>query len=325
MGKLDDLMKSTGANAAESMGAGRERGPMNGSSAPVVRRSWTDAIHQRSKAAEILLEKIVPDPSQPRREFPQEELERLAQSLKDRGQIQPIVVLWDEAAGKFVIVCGERRWRAAALAGRTTVSAIVLDRPIEPKERLAMQLIENCLREDLKPIEQAHAFRTLMDANGWSTHQCAAELAIDQSSVVKTLKLLELPEPVQEMVQAGEIPPATGYELTKVDDPVEQQALAEKVARDKLSREETKRRVQQKAKGRGGAKAKGKAKDKGQPRLPAEIKHRGTYGSRVVVKTVARHGPHGLIADLHEIFDAIRKEFADRSREQMQPGSQDAA
>ena len=122
-------------------------------------------------AVEIPLDKIVPDPDQPREEFDPEALERLAESLKTRGQLQPIRVRWDEAQGKYVIICGERRWRAARMAGLATMSCVVSEGPIDAGELLALQLIENCLREDLRPIEQARAFKSLMDRNGWSGNQ----------------------------------------------------------------------------------------------------------------------------------------------------------
>jgi ParB family chromosome partitioning protein len=308
MGKLDRLMEAAGAIAAESMGAGRERAVMHGASPPPARPSWSDGI-QRSKAGEIPLDKIVADPNQPRAEFDPKSLQDLAESLNRRGQVQPIRVRWDEAAGNYVIICGERRWRAAALAGRPTVSAIIMDGPIRPEELLAMQLVENCFRENLRGIDQARAMRTLIETYGWSTHECAAELAIDQSSVVRTLKLLELPEPVQEMVQAGEITPATGYELTKVDDPEEARELAEEVRTRKLSRDATAQRVRQKGKGRGARKAKGKL------RLPVEMKHRSASGVRLVAHTAARHTPEDVLAALEEFASAIRERIDRESRD----------
>ena len=89
------------------------------------------------------------------------------------------------------MICGERRWRAARLAGLPTLSCVIADEPTDAGELLALQLIENALREDLQPIEQARAFRSLMDQRHWSTRDLARELALTQSTVVKALALLE--------------------------------------------------------------------------------------------------------------------------------------
>ncbi len=179
MGKLDELLRSGASNIAESMGAGVTRGPgaapLSTSSTPA---QW-QGVAKSKNAVEIPLEKIAPDPDQPREEFDEDALNRLAESLKTRGQLQPIRVRWDEGRGAYMILIGERRWRAAKLAGLPTVSAVVVEGTIDPAELLAIQLIENCLREDLKPIEQAKAFKALMERNGWTVRQVAQELAID--------------------------------------------------------------------------------------------------------------------------------------------------
>ena len=205
MGKLDDLLKSGGANIAESMGAGLERGDKSAQTSTMPAR-W-QGVAKSKNAIEVPLDKIVPDPDQPREEFDPESLERLADSLRTRGQLQPIRVRWDEAQSKYVLICGERRWRAARIAGMATMSCVVSEGPLDAGELLALQLVENCLREDLQPIEQARAFKALMDKNGWSGNQAAKALGIAQPTVVRALALLELPEPVQDQVEQGTLRP----------------------------------------------------------------------------------------------------------------------
>jgi ParB family chromosome partitioning protein len=244
MGKLDDLRRKAVGNIDESMGAGRPApGAMHGVSAPAsaVRAvpARLQGLVRSQNAAEIPVAKIIPDPDQPREEFDEAGLERLADSLRTRGQLQPVRVRWDEASGVYVLVCGERRWRAANLAGLTTLSCVIHDGPVEAGELLALQLIENCVREDLRPVEQARAFRTLMDSNGWSGNQLAKALGIPQPSVVRALALLELPAPVQEKVEQGALAPATAYEISKVADSAHQQALAELVVEGGMTRSET--------------------------------------------------------------------------------------
>ncbi len=255
MSKLDDLMRSSRGIASESMGRPQSAGAMHRASAPVPAAA-VDRLRgvMRSKnAAEIPLDRIAPDPDQPREEFAPESLERLAESLRTRGQLQPIRVRWDEQHSHYLIVFGERRWRAAQIAGLATVSCIIMEESVSAAELLSLQLVENLVRDDLKPIEQAKAFRSIMDLNGWSTHDVARELAIDQSGVVRALKLLELPSTVQEQVEQGTLPPATAYEISKLVDVEEQVELAARIATEGLSRAETVEAVRRSAsRSRGG-------------------------------------------------------------------------
>jgi ParB family chromosome partitioning protein len=237
MGKLDDLLKSGGANIAESMGAGLERGDKGVSTSTTPVR-W-QGVAKSKNAIEVPLDKIVPDPDQPREEFGPEALERLADSLKARGQLQPVRVRWDDAQGKYVLICGERRWRAARIAGMATMCCVVSEGPLEAGELLALQLIENCLREDLRPIEQAKAFKALMDKNGWSGNQVAKALGIAQPTIVRALALLELPGSMQDQVERGSLAAATAYEIGKAEDPETQREIADRVVSEHLSRSET--------------------------------------------------------------------------------------
>ena len=115
-------------------------------------------------------------------------------SLKQRGQLQPIRVRWDEADQHYVVVIGERRWRAAKLAGLESIACVVVPGTATPEEILEDQLVENCLREDLKPIEQARAYQSLMQRLGLSQRALAEKLTVSQGQIMQALKLLELPE-----------------------------------------------------------------------------------------------------------------------------------
>jgi ParB family chromosome partitioning protein len=237
MGKLDELLKAGGANIAESMGAGLSRTAAGDGRTSAVPSRW-QGVAKSKNAVEVPVDKIVPDPDQPREEFEPDALARLAESLKTRGQLQPIRVRWDEACDRYIVICGERRWRAAGIAGLATLTCVVTEGPIEEGELRAVQLIENCLREDLQPIEQAKAFRALMDRNGWSGNQAAKALGVAQPNVVRALALLELPATVQAKVEEGAISPATAYEIGKVEDPEIQGELADRVVAEGLSRAE---------------------------------------------------------------------------------------
>jgi ParB family chromosome partitioning protein len=210
---------------------------------PPARPGQFQGRTQLREACLIRLDRIVPDPNQPRAEFDADSLERLARSLKQRGQLQPIRVRWDDADQHYVVVIGERRWRAAGLAGLETIACIVVPGTATPEEILEDQLVENCLREDLRPIEQARAYRSLMQRLDLSQRALAEKLSVSQGQIMQSLKLLELPDQVQESIDAGEVPPSIGYELAKVADPAQQIELAGKVARGEVGRDQVRDRT----------------------------------------------------------------------------------
>jgi ParB family transcriptional regulator, chromosome partitioning protein len=242
MGKLDDLKRMTAGNVDDSLGVGRVARPSESSVHNTPAR-W-QGVSKSKSAVEIPVSRIDRDPSQPREAFDEGSLENLATSLRTRGQLQSIMVRWDEAGGVYRIIAGERRWRAAKMAGLTTLSAVVVDRAMEAGELLSLQTIENCLREDLRPIEQARAFKALIDLNGWTVRQVAQELSINHSNVVRALALLELPEAVQGHVEQGDISPTTAYEVGKLEDPAMQSQVAAAVMSENLTRSEVVELVQ---------------------------------------------------------------------------------
>jgi ParB family chromosome partitioning protein len=264
MSKRDELMKGLG-NVRESMGDfdGVVRG------APAVGLRPTPAhlvgVVRSKDVSQIAIDRIDRDPAQPREEFDPEGLEHLAQSLRQRGLLQPIRVRWDAAQERYIIICGERRWRAAKIAGLESLACVIVEGNLTHQERLAIQLVENALREDLKPIEQAQAYKTLMDAQGWSVRQLAAELSIHHGQIVRAMSLLDLPEVIQERVEQGILAPATAYEISKVGDHDLREQLAARVVQQGLSREETIEEIRaasphrpRKGKGRGAARGKKK-------------------------------------------------------------------
>jgi ParB family transcriptional regulator, chromosome partitioning protein len=305
MSKLDELRRTMGANVTESAS---RRGLPAAPTAPALGNlsaARMAGVSRSKNAMEIPVDRIVPDPDQPRDEFDEEALARLAESLRTRGQLQPIRVRWDEGRGAYVVVVGERRWRAAGMAGMPTLTCVVAEGDVDAGELLALQLIENCVREDLLPVEQARAYRTLMDRMGWSGNRLAQELGIAQSGVVHALALLELPAAVQEQVERGTLPASTAYEISKVDDPEVQAELAARVVSEGMNRSSAIEAVRKsKGKGRGAGKSRGKAS-----RLPAEVKHRASNGVRMVATTAARHDLADLAAALLEFLDKVRAEI----------------
>jgi ParB family chromosome partitioning protein len=237
MKSAESLKNRLGQNMAESMGdatAGAGALPP-GFATPSGRYAGCTRIKD---ALAIELGRIIPDPSQPRKEFDEEGLRELAASLKDRGQLQPVRVRYDEALEKWVIIAGERRYRAAVLAGLKTLACIEARGDQTPDEILTDQLVENCLREDLKPIEQANAYKALMDRRGWSYRELAEFLHISKGTISKAVSLLSLPEPVQELVEEGTLSPHTAYEVSRLNDASEQLAMAKQIVERKLTAED---------------------------------------------------------------------------------------
>lgn len=259
MAKDKDLLQRFGANLAESMGAGRQSGQ---TPPPPATMGKHDGVSRLRAAAEIEVGRIVADPGQPRTEFDPSAIARLAESLKAHGQIQPISVRWSDDMGRYLIVTGERRWRASILAGRPTIAAVILEGERTESQVLEMQLVENCLREDLQPIEQARAFRTLMDRNDWTAARLAEALQLTGASVTRALALLDLPYTVQDAVASGDLAPSVAYEVSKLEDPDEQAEVAARVVAEGLSRSETveavRRASRSSSKGRGAIKARPK-------------------------------------------------------------------
>jgi ParB family transcriptional regulator, chromosome partitioning protein len=234
MGKRDDLMRDAG-NIRESMGVGVPLAADGASTSSVP--AHLRGVDRMRDAKMIPLDLIEPDPGQPRKAFDPEGLSKLADSLRKRGQIQPIMVCWNDAQAAYVILAGERRWRAARQAGLEKLACIVRDQPLTEGELRAVQLIENCLREDLRPLEQAHAYRSLMAANDWSARRLAEELDLNHATVLRALALLGLPGDIQERVARGELAPSAAAELARLE-PDEAKALAEQAAAEKLTRDQ---------------------------------------------------------------------------------------
>jgi ParB family chromosome partitioning protein len=302
MGKLDELLKGGAANIAESMGAGVSKGAGGAVATSTAPARW-QGVAKSKDALTIPVDKLTPDPEQPRKEFDPEAIAMLADSLKSRGQLQPIRVRWCSTAERWVIVSGERRWRAAQLAGLATVSAVEVQGTPTVDDLLEDQLVENCLREDLKPVEQARAFKALIDRRGWSYRQLGERLSIAPASITRALALLELPAPVQERVESGELAPSVAYEVSRVQNPDEQARLVDQVLAGGMTRDEAVAEVRRTAPTRTNGKTKGKV-----PRKLTERTFRAA-GYKVTVENRRGIEAGSLVAALTEILAAVRAEL----------------
>ena len=164
----------------------------------------------------IKINEIEPNPYQPRKVFDDHKLKELAASLKQDGFLQPIVVSRSEIPGKFIIIAGERRWRASKLNGFETVPVIVKDTTTEEMLRLA--LIENIQRANLNVIEEAEAYASLIRDYGLTQEQCADKVGKERSSVTNTLRLLALPREIQDDIIDSRLSMGHGRSMLSLED-----------------------------------------------------------------------------------------------------------
>lgn len=179
----------------------------------------------------IPIEEISPNPDQPRRAFAQEALQELSASIREKGIIQPLILRPDpEDQNRFQIVAGERRWRAAQMAQLHNVPAIVRD--FNDTEVLEVAIIENIQRADLNAMEEAQGYRQLMDGFGHTQEQLAKAMGKSRSHLANMMRLLQLPEEIQTMVQAGQLSAGHARALLTASDPLD---LARRAVREGLS------------------------------------------------------------------------------------------
>jgi ParB family chromosome partitioning protein len=249
------------------------------------------------------IEKIVPQKGQPRQHFDPKALEELAQSIREHGLIEPLVVR--RAAGapdKFELIAGERRWRASQKAGLREVLVVVKD--VSPKSAFELALIENVQREDLNPIELAEALDRLLREHGYTQEALAERLGKDRTTIANSVRLLRLPAPVRARVMTGELSEGHARALLGAADGASIEHLADKVIRGRLSVRATEALVR-------GAK---KPKDaKGAAKTPAvrdlEARLSRALATKVEIRGQGNHGeiviPYGDLDQLDRILDKI--------------------
>jgi ParB family chromosome partitioning protein len=209
-----------------------------------------------STMAEVRLSLLKPNPEQPRQEFDDASLRELADSIQEKGVLQPILAEAD-AEGAYLIVTGERRVRAAKLAGLEKIPVIV--RQFSAQEKLEIALIENVQREDLTPIEQALAYRRLMEMANLSQEQIAQKVGKDRSTVANTLRLLKLPPEAQDALTRGSITSGHARALLMLLNPSDQQLLLRRVVESGISVREAEDMAASLNKGKRGAAKAGRA------------------------------------------------------------------
>ena len=258
---------------------------------------------ERKGVMNLGIEEIRPNRSQPRRHFDEAHIEELAESIRSRGVLLPLIVRRDSEG--YVLVAGERRWRAAQKAGLREVPVMV--REVTDKEAFEIALIENIQREDLNPVEEAEAYKRLIEEHGLTQEELAARVGKDRSTVANALRLLRLPDAIKQAIVAGELSMGHARALLAIHDEGDLRKAAEKVIAEALSvraveslvqRLKSKRLPQRKRDGHGGAHLRHLV-EKLQRKLGAkvEVKDKGGSGTLEI--------RYGSLPELDRVLAAI--------------------
>jgi len=198
--------------------------------APPASAAFEPATSPRPAPGEIPVDRIDPNPEQPRRRFDEGGLASLSDSIEQHGVLQPIVVR--RVGDRYQLLVGERRWRAARAAGLAAIPAVIAD--VDDRDRLELALIENVQRRDLNPIELAHAFRALVDS-GRTQDEIGRRVSLDRSTIANHLRLLELPRELQEDVEEQRLSAGHAKALLQVANPERRRHLRDRIVREQLS------------------------------------------------------------------------------------------
>jgi ParB family chromosome partitioning protein len=251
-------------------------------------------------AGEAPVASLDPNPYQPRASLRPEALAELAQSIRESGIVQPILVR--PRGDRYQIIAGERRWRAAQQVGLTHVPIAVRDVPDE--QLLELALVENIQRAELSPVEEAQAYHRLQDEFGLTQDQVAAKVGRERSTVANMLRLLRLPAEIRSLMDSGQLDAGHARALLALDDEQVRLELAREAARRSLSVREVERRVAQLR-----APVRRTAPRRDPNTRAAEEKLRAALGTRVEIR---RHGRGGVVRiafasepELQRLFDTI--------------------
>lgn len=260
---------------------------------------------------EVSIDQVIANPEQPRTRFAEEALNDLAKSISSNGIVQPLVVR--KRGEKYELVAGERRWRAAQRAGLQRVPVVV--REVADDKMLEIALIENIQRQDLNPVEEARAFRKLIDNIGLTQEMVADRVGKDRTLIATSLRLLKLPPEVQEMIEAAQISAGHGRALLLASDPEVQKRIARTAASMSLSVRETERMAKRGGRPEtGGGKKGASAASRDANLIAAEAKLRRRLATNVSIQP-ARSGNGGKVEieyysmdDLDRIYETIMQD-----------------
>ena len=196
-------------------------------------------ILKEDRYAEIDIEKLKPNPLQPRQSFDPESIDDLAQSIREAGVLQPVVAVADN--DEYKIIVGERRWRAAQKAGLEKIPVLI--RKLDEPKQIEAALIENIQREDLNPLEIARAYQKMVDELHYTQAEIAEKVGMDRASVANYLRLLKLPERIQSYLGDGSISMGHARALIPLENEESQEYIAQEIVKKRLSVREVEKRI----------------------------------------------------------------------------------
>ncbi len=258
---------------------------------------------------DIQIKLVIPNPDQPRKTFDEEALEELADSIREQGVIQPIIV--EENGGRYIIIAGERRFRASRLAGLDTIPGLI--RKYTREQKLEIALIENIQREDLNSIEEARAYLSLMNNLDLSQETVAQKVGKKRSTIANSLRLLKLPEDMQESLKKGDISAGHARAILSVLNPSDMRILFSRITSNGLSVRESEQQAASLNIGvRKAALPQAKAVYSPDPEIRRiEQKFLDVLGTKVTVKGGLKKGKIEIayysLDDLERIYDLLVK------------------
>jgi ParB family chromosome partitioning protein len=253
------------------------------------------AVEPTSGAQQIPIDLIKPNPSQPRMEMDDEKLAELSSSIREHGIIQPLILTKDPDQEDYILIAGERRLRAAKLAGLESVPAIV--RKVSDQERLELALIENIQRENLTPLESAEAYQQLNDEFGLSHDQIAEQVGKSRTAVTNTIRLLKLPEAIRRAISSAKISEGHGRALLSLNSEKAQLAAFQTIVSHELNVRQTEELVRKLA----GEKP---AVEQSKPPKDPEVKEiENNLRSILGTKVTLNHGKKGGTLVIHYYSD----------------------
>ena len=209
----------------------------NSGKKPEAKAMQTDDAEGDDRVLYIDINDIKPNSAQPRRNFDETKLDELASSIRTNGVIQPLIVR--ESSSGYELVAGERRWRASRKAGLKTVPCII--RNFDDRQNAIVAIIENMQREDLDPIEEALGLKSMTEKYGFTQEQVSASLGRSRTYIANSIRLLKLPEEIQQYVSSGQMSAAHGRTIINIPDKARQKEIADKIIRNDLSVRATER------------------------------------------------------------------------------------
>ena len=292
----DDVVRTVGGNSAESHREGEEnlknslnKAEGNGENKTSEVREDRENIGKSQNSEEgnpnvsretlVKLTSIEPNGEQPRKKFDEEALQELADSIKEYGVLQPLLV--KKTGDTYQIIAGERRWRAAKLAGLKEVPVII--REYDRQQSVEIALIENVQRADLNPIEEAFAYQLLMQEFGLKQEEIAARVSKNRATITNSIRLLKLAEPVQRFLIEGKISSGHARALLGIEDGEQQYAIAQQIAEKGLSVREVEKMVKLLSKSPKEKKAAEEDKDLSFIFQDLEERMKGIMGTKVMI------------------------------------------